>query len=169
LVFANNCSDRTVEVCNASAAALPRPVIVHDELVAPASAGLARKRAMDLAAQHLEAMGCDDGLILTTDADSCVSPTWVSETIAAFRQGIDCVAGYIDGEPLELVRLGSAFLARGRCEDDYLAKIAELQSLCDPRPHNPWPNHRVSSGASLAVTLGAYRAIGGLPTLEAAR
>ena len=35
--------------------------------------------------------------------------------------------------------------------------------MCDPRPHDPWPNHRVASGASLAVTIAAYQAIGGLP------
>jgi hypothetical protein len=41
--------------------------------------------------------------------------------------------------------------------------VAEIYSHCDPRPHDPWPNHRVSSGASLAVTLAAYDAVGGMP------
>jgi hypothetical protein len=43
--------------------------------------------------------------------------------------------------------------------------MAEIFARCDPRPHDPWPNHRVSSGASLAVRLAAYRAVGGLPAM----
>ena len=78
-------------------------------------------------------------------------------------EGADCVAGYIDAEPLEIVDLGATFLARGRLEDTYLSQIAEIYARCDPRPHDPWPNHRVSSGASLAVRLSAYHAVGGLP------
>jgi hypothetical protein len=102
-------------------------------------------------------------LILTTDADSCVAPTWFAATMREFGQGADCVAGYIDADPLELVSLGRTFLSRGRLEDTYLRMIAEIDARCDARPHDPWPNHRVSSGASLAVTLAAYTAIGGLP------
>lgn len=41
--------------------------------------------------------------------------------------------------------------------------LTEIYARCDPRPHDPWPNHRVSSGASFAVKLSAYRAVGGLP------
>ena len=51
-------------------------------------------------------------------------------------------------------------------EDAYLTALAELDAICDPRPYDPWPNHRVASGASLAVTLAAYRAIGGLPPVR---
>jgi hypothetical protein len=80
-----------------------------------------------------------------------------------FEKGADCVAGYIDAIPVEYLALGSEFLARGRLEDTYLRYLAEISARCDPRPHDLWPNHRVSSGASLAVTLAAYSAIGGLP------
>jgi hypothetical protein len=103
------------------------------------------------------------GLILTTDADSRVAPTWLAATLQEFEKGVDCVAGYVDAIPAEYIALGGAFLSRGRLEDTYLRYIAEINALCDPRPHDPWPNHRVSSGASLAVSLAAYSAIGGLP------
>ncbi|MGA7804038.1 glycosyltransferase [Bradyrhizobium sp.] len=127
------------------------------------SAGWARKRAMDLAAAELRGRVDEGGIILTTDADSCVAPTWFAAAVREFAKGVDCVAGYIDADPVELVNLGSAFLQRGRLEDTYLRLLAEIYARCDPRPHDPWPNHRVSSGASLAVTLAAYTAIGGLP------
>ncbi|MDB5505259.1 MAG: glycosyl transferase, family 2 [Tardiphaga sp.] len=164
LIFANNCSDATADLARAFAAMVPHPVRVVEESLPPGklSAGWARKRAMDLAAASLVARGAT-GLILTTDADSCVAPTWFAATMAEFGRGVDCVAGYIDANPLELVSLGRAFLGRGRLEDTYLRLVAEIYARCDQRPHDPWPNHRVSSGASLAVTLAAYTAIGGLP------
>ena len=165
LVFANNCTDATAAVVREFAALVPHPIVVIEAQLPPdqLSAGRARKLAMDLAAARLIERGAVDGLILTTDADSCVSPTWFAATMREMQSGVDCVAGYIDAEPLEIVGLGSAFLARGRLEDTYLRLLAEIDARCDPRPHDPWPNHRVSSGASLALTLASYQAIGGLP------
>jgi hypothetical protein len=104
-----------------------------------------------------------DGVLLTTDADSAVSASWFAENMRHLEDGVECVAGYIDAEAPEIVSLGAAFLQRGRLEDMYLRLVAEIYALCDPRPHNLWPNHRVSSGASIAVTLAAYDAVGGMP------
>ena len=164
LVFANNCTDATAEIVSNFAALMPHSLRVVVEQLPPGqrSAGGARKRAMDLAAAILLERG-GTGLILTTDADSCVAPTWFAGTMREFSHGVDCVAGYIDANPLELVSLGRTFLGRGRLEDTYLSLVAEIYARCDERPHDRWPNHRVSSGASLAVTLEAYTAIGGLP------
>jgi Glycosyltransferase like family 2 len=165
LVFANSCTDSTADVARVFASKMPHPVEVIEEKLRPGqlSAGWARKRAMDLAAAGLTKAGAADGVILTTDADSCVAPTWFAATRRELDLGVDCVAGYIDADPLELVRLGREFLGRGRLEDSYLRLLAEIDARCDPRPYDPWPNHRVSSGASLAVTLATYTAIGGLP------
>ena len=164
LIFANSCSDATAKIALDFASMVPHPVRVVEEVLPPGklSAGWARKRAMDLAAASLVARGAT-GVILTTDADSSVAPTWFAATMSELASGADCVAGYIDANPLELVSLGREFLSRGRLEDTYLRLIAEIDARCDPRAHDPWPNHRVSSGASLAVTLAAYTAVGGLP------
>ena len=165
LVFANNCSDATAEVAKAFSEICPHPIVVVSETLAQehATAGWARKRAMDVAAGRLQQAGRHDGLLFTTDADSCVCPTWFAGTTEALSGGVDCVAGYIDAFPAEIMRLGPAFVRRGRLEDRYLRLMAEIHALCDPRAHDPWPNHRVSSGASLAVTLAAYVAVGGMP------
>ena len=165
LIFANNCSDGTADIAAAMSPVSAHPITVVSETLAAenANAGWARKRAMDLAANRLLDAGNPDGLILTTDADSVVGPTWIDATRQAIAEGADCVAGYIDAQPAEIMRLGSAFIQRGRLEDLYLSAVAEIYALCDPRPHDPWPNHRVSSGASLAVRLDAYLSIGGLP------
>lgn len=165
LVFANSCTDDTAAIARQAARSIPHPVVVVEEDLPEGqrNAGWARKRAMDLAAIRLAEAAPLHGLIMTTDADSRVSPTWFAATLRAFDEGVDCVAGYIDAIPSEYVALGDQFVARGRLEDTYLRYIAEINARCDPRPHDPWPTHRVSSGASLAVTAAAYAAIGGLP------
>lgn len=167
LVYANDCTDDTAGEVRRCDAVSPHRIEVVCEKAPPGqgNAGRARRRAMDHAADRLEAAGQRQGILLTTDADSCVALDWVSATIKALAGGVDAVAGYVDGQPSELLGLGAAFLRRGRLEDEYLGCAAEIDALCDPRPHNPWPTHRVSSGASLAVTLAAYRAIGGLPAV----
>lgn len=164
LVFANNCTEDTVAVTERIAKSLPQRVVIAEERLPPemSNAGWARKRAMDLAVDRLDGFG-NGGVVMTTDADSCVSPTWVWSNLQELATGVDCVAGYVDAVPTEIISLGGSFLKRGRLEDTYLSLVAEIVARCDPRVHDPWPNHRVSSGASLAVTAGAYRAIGGLP------
>ncbi len=165
LVLANNCTDATVAVAKAAAADSPQAIkVIVETLPADQSnAGGARKRAMDLAVDRLMEVGRRDGVILTTDADSLVSPTWVDATLEALSKGVDAVAGYVDADPAEMMRLGRPFIERGRLEERYMALVSEINALCDPRAHDPWPTHRVSAGASLAVTLQAYQAIGGLP------
>jgi hypothetical protein len=164
LVLANNCSDGTADLARRLETQVPYPLWVLEVTLTGdrATAGGARRRAMNEAAVRLDpAIG--EGAILTTDADSAVSPTWFAENMRALRDGADCVAGYIDAEPTGIVGLGAKFLARGRLEDTYLRQVVEIYALCDPRPHDPWPNHRVSSGASLAVRHSVYRAVRGLP------
>lgn len=167
LVLANNCRDGTAAVARAFAEAAPFALHVVECLLPPgeAHAGGARRAAMDRAAEILEAEGAVAGLILTTDADSRAASTWVAATLASFGPGIAAVAGYIDADATEYLALGAGFLKRGRLEDRYLSRVAELYARLDPRRHDPWPNHRVHSGAAIAVTLAAYRAIGGLPVL----
>jgi Glycosyl transferase family 2 len=163
LLLVNNSTDETALAARNTASRLPYPLEVVDvSLSQNATAGGARRRAMEEAADRLR-KGVGDGVLLTTDADSVVSPSWYADSMSHLELGADCVAGYIDAEPAEIVSHGAVFLARGRLEDTYLRLVAEIYALCDPRPHDPWPNHRVSSGASLAVKLAAYKAVGGMP------
>jgi glycosyltransferase involved in cell wall biosynthesis len=163
LIYANNCTDHTAEVAREWAARMLQPITIVEEKLPNhrANAGWARKRAMDLAANRLELSGGD--AIFTTDADSCVAPNWVQATWTELDRGVDCVAGYVGGKRQDILILGTPFVNRCMLEETYKRLAAEIYARCDPRPHDPWPNHRVSSGASLAVRLSAYRAIGGLP------
>jgi hypothetical protein len=165
LLYANNCTDGTAVAARQFSQGTGLQIRVVDVAcdAENSSAGLARKAAMDFAAEQLEAAGLYRGLILTTDADSAVSPTWLASTWLEFDKGVDCVAGYIDADPFEFVGLGLDFQHRGFLEEQYHALVAEIFALLDPRRHDPWPNHQVSSGASLGITLKMYRSIGGLP------
>jgi cellulose synthase/poly-beta-1,6-N-acetylglucosamine synthase-like glycosyltransferase len=106
LVLANNCSDATAALARRLATQVPYPLWVLEVTLTGdrATAGGARRRAMDEAAKRLDPV-IGEGLILTTDADSVVSPTWFAENMRALRDGADCVAGYIDAEPTEIVGL----------------------------------------------------------------
>ena len=165
LVFANNCTDDTAARVRQWQEICPFRLIVSEAVlpVEQSNAGFARKMAMDQVADLLLGANHANAVIMTTDADSSVCSTWVSRTLAEIARGADAVAGYIEAHPAELLGHGRAFVQRGRLEDTYLAQIAEIGALCDPLPYDPWPNHRVSSGASLAVKASAYQAIGGLP------
>jgi hypothetical protein len=163
LLLVNNSTDATAQAARSMALQVPYPLqVLEITLESGATAGGARRRAMEEAAARLRARE-RNGVLLTTDADSAVSPSWCAENMRHLEEGADCVAGYIDAEAPEIVSLGAAFLQRGRLEDMYLRLVAEIYALCDPRPHDPWPNHRVSSGASIAVTVAAYDAVGGMP------
>jgi hypothetical protein len=49
----------------------------------------------------------------------------------------------------------------------YRSLVAEVESLLDPLPYDPWPRHYQHFGASLALTVDAYEKIGGLLALPA--
>lgn len=164
LLLVNNSTDATEFVARRLQSRLPYYLQIRNVRLpnAMATAGVARRHAMEEAATRLAGMD-SNGILLTTDADSLVAPTWYATNLSHLNGGVDCVAGYIDATAGEIVAHGATFLARGRLEDLYLRLIAEIDAICDPRLHDPWPNHRASSGASLAVTLAAYIAVGGMP------
>jgi hypothetical protein len=163
LLLVNNSSDETASAARWAAREMPYLLEVREvHLLENATAGGARRLVMEKAAAVMRHSPVE-GALLTTDADSVVSPTWLADNVWHLEVGADCVAGYIDAEPVEIVSHGATFLARGRLEDTYLRLVAEIYARCDPRAHDPWPNHRVSSGASLAVKLSAYDAVGGMP------
>jgi hypothetical protein len=164
VVFANNSADRTAELARALARRLSLRLRVAEVTLprALAHAGGARGGAMDAAAEWLEAEGASDGVILTTDADSRVSPLWIASNLAAIDSGADAVLGDLlfdwEGDPMP-----AELFERGRLESAYEALLDETSALVDPLPHDPWPRHAMIAGASLATTLRAYRRVGGLP------
>ncbi len=120
---------------------------------------------MEAAAQWLFEEGAEDGVILTTDADSRVGGTWIRDNLACIAAGVDAVAGCIALDPQEASLLPTALHARGRLEGEYEGLLTELGARLDPEPWNPWPCHWTASGATLAVRRTVYNRIGGMPAL----
>jgi glycosyltransferase involved in cell wall biosynthesis len=164
VLFLNNCTDGTVEIVEAMRTGMSLPVRVFVVAFEGANAGWARRAAMDAAAEWLEA-GQGTGTILSTDADSRVPPDWVARNLAVLEAGADAVAGRVTLDAEEAAQLPGSLLARGRLEDAYDDILTEVEARIDPDPHDPWPCHRTTIGASLSVRLDAYRRVGGMPAI----
>src|SRR5690349_2126872 len=154
VLLVNNCADASAEVALAAAERLGLGVRV---LVArleggTAHVGWARRLAMDVAAELLEGAGrAGDGVILSTDADSRVSPGWLAAGLGAIARGADAAAGPIDGEPEEYAALNRRCRRRCELQRAYGGLLERLATLVDPEPHDPWPRHFFECGASMAV------------------
>ncbi len=162
VLFLNNCTDGTDTIVADLLPSLTVQVRVLSEEFAGAHAGWARRKAMDAAAAWLGEAG---GTILSTDADSRVPPNWVERTLAAVAAGADAVAGRVELDVEEGKLLPDSLHTRGRLEDIYDALITEAEARIDPDPHDPWPCHRTTIGATLAVTRAAYLDVGGMPEI----
>jgi hypothetical protein len=164
IVFANNCSDDSGGVARALRDQLSLALRVVEVSLVPgaAHAGNARRGAMDAALDWLAEDLATDGVILTTDADSRVSPDWIVSNLEAIRAGADMVLGQICLDE-EGDLLPEALHRRGQLESEYEALLTELDARIDPLPYDPWPRHATISGASIAITRKIYEELGGLP------
>jgi len=166
LVLANNCRDESARVCRQVARRHPwlRLHLAEVELpTAEAHVGGARRLVMDQAFYRLVSRGRDRGVIASTDGDTRVAATWLAEIRAAVAAGADAVAGriFIDHEGLMGLPPGTRRSHLKSAGYEYL--LAEYAARTDPLPWDPWPGHHQHYGASLAVTVAAYRRAGGVP------
>lgn len=117
----------------------------------------ARRLALDIGA-HL----APDGVLLTTDADTLVDPDWVSTTFTHIRAGSDLVCGSVSIDPEELRTL--PWPVR-RCGEVEAAYSADLEKLWQQWTGGTAPGFQIPAmGASLALSVARYRAVGGMPT-----
>lgn len=161
VLLLNNTTDGTADQVRALAPHAPYVTWMHQVRLSAecANAGWARRLAMDAALE----LAAPDGLLLTTDADTLVNDDWIASNLREVAAGADAVAGYVMADPMELMQLDPAVLDRGRLEWQYQQLAAELVARVDREAHDPWPRHNQNCGASAAITVDAYRAIGGLP------
>ncbi|WP_185965213.1 glycosyltransferase [Glacieibacterium frigidum] len=163
VVSANNCSDATAATARSYVARWSK--IIVDEVALPpeqSHAGGARRYVMDRAADLAGA----GGVVMTTDADSRVDIDWIASNLGEIAGGADAVAGIITFDAAARATLPALL---HRAAEWHLASLhARLEHLIDPRPHDPWPRHIWAWGASLALTVDAYRAVGGVPSVALA-
>jgi GT2 family glycosyltransferase len=161
----NNTTDGSRDVLDALGARHSRAIdLTIDDHVFPAHlahAGSARRRAMDLG---LDVVGSDDrAILLTTDADARPPIDWVRRNVEAVGRGADLVGGALaldEDEPIsDLVRARWTALAA------YWRAVRGVEDEIDPISWDPPPRHGDHTGGSLAITVAAYRAAGGVPAL----
>jgi glycosyltransferase involved in cell wall biosynthesis len=160
VLLLNDCVDATAGVIRGLAPALPFAVHVSEHRLPPhlANAGHARHLAMEIAARHT-----DDGILLTTDADSRVMPNWVGANLRAIGRGADAVAGVAVIDAVEARLISPVLHADDARERAYGALLDQIAHRLDPLPWDPLPRHTEHSGASIAVTRAAYVRAGGMP------
>jgi len=162
MVVANNCVDATQAVL---ASTHLRHARLHWSAVSllPAHrhAGWARRLAFDAAAALLRDPG---DLLLSTDADTVVAPDWITCAAAHLAGGADAVAGRALTRRSDRAALGRAAMRRLNLLGRYYTALDWLRADRAPEVGDPWPRHFYEGGASIALTLGTYRRIGGAPT-----
>ncbi len=157
ILVVDACTDRTAEVAEATAGALALGLSL---VPGPGEgAGAARRVGMDLAADRLLAHGLKDGLIASTDADSRPVPDWLDRQLAHVRTGARAIAGLIELDPDEASALPGDVLRRR--ERDAARRLESV------RERDPGAAHHHFGGASIGVTAGVYRAVGGLEPVAA--
>lgn len=166
VLVVNNTSDGTAEIIRGSAASLPVPIEVIEHEFPPehASAGSARRMAMERAA----ALAGPEGVVLTTDADGRVPVDWLASNLFHLRQGADAVAGRAVLDPDDEALIPPRMRVADLLECAYSAALDEIASIVSPMPWDPWPRHAEHSGASIAATVAAYRRAGGMPAAPVA-
>ena len=163
IVVSNNCTDDTAALARAFIGRWSR--IEVEEIVLPperAHAGGARRHVMDRAADRAGPAG----VVMTTDADSEVDIDWIAANLGEIAGGADAVAGVITFDAAARAKLPD--LVHRTAEWQLAALHARLEDLIDPRAHDPWPRHIWAWGASLALTVETYRAVGGVPLVALA-
>jgi hypothetical protein len=162
VVAANNCTDDTHRVLACAGlrhtAILPSTVSL---LPLFRHAGWARRIAFDAAAAVL---GEDCDVLMSTDADTCVSSDWIVRAVHHLDAGADAVAGRALTRREDRLALGRDAMQRLNLLGRYYTALDWLRADGAPIAHDPWPRHFYEGGASIALRLATYRAIGGAPT-----
>ena len=163
VLMLNNCTDDSAMVARSIAPNLRFQLELFQCVLPPerANAGSARRMAMQIAADQAG----PNGFLLTTDADSIAPADWVSRNFAELRNGTDIVCGRAVIDPLEATSIPASLHADDALECRLIALLDDLAWHLDPERHDPPPRHTEASGASIAVSVPAYRRVGGIPAV----
>ncbi|KPQ33883.1 MAG: Glycosyltransferase [Phormidesmis priestleyi Ana] len=169
LILANNCSDRTVHICESLRECYPQLQLHIIDIYLPkadAYVGKVRQMVMDEAYRRLSLIGLQNRIIASTDGDTRVSPSWISALIREFDLGVEAVGGRIitrrAAEPGMRSDISLYYLRR--LGHEYLS--AQLECLIDPQIHDSWPRHSQYNGANMSVLATMYGQIGGMPLVQ---
>ena len=163
VLLVNNSTDATAAIARAMRPTLSfaLEVVEQDCPSKQQTAGQARRLAMQLAAGKLP----PGGVLLGTDADGQIAADWLAANLFHIRQGADAVAGRAVLDAADAAAIPAVLHEDDARECAYGALLDEIDPLIDPDPADPWPRHTEHSGASICVTLDAFRQAGGVPPI----
>lgn len=168
ILLVNNCRDQSAAIARKFASQHPSLALHVVEITLPAPeahVGKARRLLMDEAYRRLMLLR-SRGIIVSTDGDTRVSPTWIAATLQAMAQGAEVVGGRILMDPRDRAALDPETRWAHLREVSYRHLMAELETYLDPNPSDPWPRHYQHWGGSLAVTAEIYERAGRLPVVR---
>ncbi|MGC1630656.1 MAG: glycosyltransferase family 2 protein [Gelidibacter sp.] len=161
-VLCHNCTDDTYGVCEKFSAEHPDfnlyPLVLNSSVAT--TVGAARRILMNIASKRLT---FDDGLIVSTDADTIPDAYWLYNLDHYLSTHIAMVCGLINVNHEGLKKQASRYLAS---KDAYLLLKAKLESIMLPNPKDPWPRHAYNWGPNLALKKYVYNAVGGIKPLH---
>jgi glycosyltransferase involved in cell wall biosynthesis len=163
VLLLNNCTDRTRALAAAAAPDLRFRLRILSVMLpaGEANAGNARRHAMD----HAAAIAGGNGFVLTTDADAIAASDWVEKGLGGLLAGADIVCGRIEIDPTEAGLIPAHLHADDALECELISLLDEIAHCLDPDPADTWPRHTEAAGASLAVSVRAFRRVGGIPAI----
>lgn len=163
VLLLNNCTDATADICNRFRSRV-HGIEIHEVTLqgSLASAGEARRRALELAGDNGR-----EAIILTTDADAILPPSWVDQNVREIAAGADAVCGMAEIHSQDAAMNPRALREDDRRETFLLSILDEMMSILAPDAFDPWPRHQQQSGASIAVRSSALDCAGGPPRVAA--
>ena len=150
----DGCVDRTEQRARAEAARHPG-FALHVVAGDAGGAGRCRRAGMELACARLEGLGLADGLIASTDADTVPDRRWLRHQLDLVAGGAQAIGGVIEVDAGELAEAD----LRPR-ESRLRRRLAAVRTDGGEGVEHPF-----FSGASIGITLEAYRRTGGLRPL----
>ena len=165
LLLVNNSRDGTAARARALARRVPEfPLLVEEITLPPHQANVvsARRAALDRAAVLAGARG----VIVSTDADTQAAPDWLAELLRPLLtpgSAVQASAGRILLRAAERAALPDPVRRTHLLDTGYRDAATRLRSRVAPEAHDPAPRHWQHFGASLALRVAAYRAVGGVP------
>lgn len=169
ILLANNCDDHSAAIARQFARqnSLVLHVVERSLPASDAHVGWVRKALMDEAYHRLGSIDRQQGIIASTDGDTCVAPNWIAAIQSEIAGGAEAVGGRIVTDRRDRAALAAYARACHLREVGYRFLIAELEAYLDPHPFDGLPRHFQHFGASLAVTAELYGRAGGMPLVRA--
>lgn len=164
LLLVNNSRDDTAAQARAFARQVPGFCLQVEEVTLPpreANVVGARRAALDWAA----ALAGPGGIIVSTDADTQAAPDWLAALVQPLcaNRAVQASAGRILLQAAERAKLPDPVRRTYLLDTGYRDAASRLRARVLPDPFDPAPRHWQHFGASLALRVSAYRAVGGVP------